>query len=104
MDHLEDILRDASIEDPLLHNGRWYVTRDAALAGMTAVIGANAKPGRTLGSITTPRMNGDNLAIILCSYFDNPDQLDDENGWTADAIAGCDEVLAAIRLHYEPFK
>lgn len=38
MKHLEDILREASIEDPLLHEGRWHVTKDAALAGMTAVI------------------------------------------------------------------
>lgn len=55
-----------------------------------------------LGGIRTPRMNGDNLAILLCSYFDNPDQPDDdETGWTADAIAGCEEVLAAIRAHYD---
>lgn len=36
MEHLEDILTAASIEDPLLHGGRWYVTKDAALAGMTS--------------------------------------------------------------------
>ena len=58
-----------------------------------------------LGGIKTPRMGGDNLAIILCTYFDNPEQPnEDETGWTADATAGCDEVLAAIRLHYEPCK
>lgn len=60
------------------------------------------KAGQRLGGIRTDRMNGDNLAIILCSYFDNPDQqADDETGWTPDGIAGCDEVLAAIRAHYE---
>lgn len=59
----------------------------------------------SLGGITTPRMNGDNLAVLLCSYFDNPDQPnEDETGWTADAMAGCEEVLAAIRLHYETLK
>ena len=35
MKHLEDILHEAAIEEPLLHGGRWYVTKDAALAGMT---------------------------------------------------------------------
>ena len=61
--------------------------------------------GESVGGIRTPRMEGDNLAVILCSYFDNPDQaVDDELGWTPDAVAGCDEVLAAIRLHYETCK
>ncbi len=44
MRHLEDILRDAGFDaDPVLHGGRWYVTKDAALAGMTAVIEDCAK-------------------------------------------------------------
>lgn len=60
------------------------------------------KCGDRLGGITIPRMEGDNLAVTLCSHFDNPDQEEDgETGWTPDAIAGCDEVLAAIRSHYE---
>jgi hypothetical protein len=58
--------------------------------------------GHRLGGISTPRMNGDNLAIVLCTFFDNPDpEINDELGWGPDAIAGCDEVLAAIRKHYE---
>lgn len=58
--------------------------------------------GIRLGGIRTERMDGDNLAILLCGYFDNPDQEnDDETGWTPDAVSGCDEVLAAIRKHYE---
>lgn len=55
-----------------------------------------------LGSISSPKMGGDNLAILLCGYFDNPDQEDGENGWTPDAVAGCDEVLDAIRAHFQP--
>jgi hypothetical protein len=57
--------------------------------------------GKSLGGVSTPRMDGDNLAIILCSHFDNADQAEGENGWTPDAEAGCEEVLAAIRDHYE---
>lgn len=47
--HLEDILNDAGIEEPLLHNGRWYVTKDAALAGMTAMIEECAKTCEEMG-------------------------------------------------------
>lgn len=55
----------------------------------------------SLGGISTPRMEGDNLAILLCSHFDNPEQEEnDETHWTPDAEAGCEEVLAAIRSHY----
>lgn len=56
-----------------------------------------------LGGVSSPKMEGDNLAILLCGYFDNPDQEDDdENGWTLDAVTGCDEVLDAIRAHFQP--
>jgi len=56
-----------------------------------------------LGSVTSPLMEGDNLAILLCGIYDNPDQEnEDDTGWTPDAVAGCDEVLAAIRAHYAP--
>ncbi len=58
---------------------------------------------RTLGAIETPMMNGDNISVMLCSHFDNQDQDEDsETHWTPDAIAGCDEVLAAIKAHYAP--
>ena len=61
------------------------------------------KLGHSLGGIHTPRMIEDNLAILLCSYFaDWSDQEPDgETGWPPDAIERCDEVLAAIRAHYE---
>lgn len=54
-----------------------------------------------LGGVESPMMQGDNLAILLCSHFDNPDQEEgDESGWTPDAIAGMYEVLDAIHVHY----
>jgi hypothetical protein len=58
----------------------------------------------TLGGVTVPNiMHGDNLAITLCTAYDNPDQdADEETGWTPDAIAGQEAVLAAIRDHYDP--
>lgn len=59
---------------------------------------------RTLGGVTVPNlMHGDNLAITLCTAYDNPDQdTDDETGWTPDAISGQEAVLSAIRAHYAP--
>lgn len=36
--HLETILHNAAIEEPFLHNGKWCISMDGALAGMTAVI------------------------------------------------------------------
>ena len=59
---------------------------------------------RTLGGVTVPNlMHGDNLAITLCTAYDNPDQdTDDETGWTPDAISGQKAVLSAIRAHYAP--
>jgi hypothetical protein len=62
--------------------------------------GEIARIDERVGWITTPRMQGDNLSVTLCAHFDNADQEEDENGWTPDAIAGCEEVLAAIRAHY----
>ncbi len=57
----------------------------------------------TLGGVTVPNiMHGDNLAITLCTAYDNPDQDADETGWTPDALAGQEAVLGAIRDHYDP--
>jgi hypothetical protein len=56
-----------------------------------------------LGSVQTPMMEGENLAIVLCGFFENPDQdCEDDTGWTPDGIKGQDEVLDAIRAHYRP--
>lgn len=71
--------------------------REAVLEEARAEI---ERRGKTLGGVNTDRMGGDNLAIVLCGRFDNPDQEDDDNGWSQDATEGCDEVLAAIRKHF----
>lgn len=57
----------------------------------------------SLPGITTAVMGGDNLAIVLCSFFDDGDkETQDENGWSQAARDGYEEVIAAIRSHYEP--
>ena len=61
------------------------------------------RTNQRLGSVQSPMMEGDNLAILLCTYFENPDQdCEDDTGWTPDSIKGQDEVLNAIRAHYQP--
>ncbi len=56
----------------------------------------------TLGGIETPAMGGDNLAITLCSHFDDGEEHDNEHGWSNAAHDGYMEVIEAIRKHYEP--
>ena len=56
----------------------------------------------SLGGIETPAMNGDNLAVTLCSPFDDGGEVDDERGWSTAAVAGHDEAIKAIRDHYKP--
>jgi len=53
-----------------------------------------------LPGVQVPRMSGDNLAILLCTHFENPDQEPDETGWSDDAVAGMYETLDAIHAHY----
>ena len=56
-----------------------------------------------LGGVEVPEhMHGDNLAILLCSFFENDEGELNDNGWTDSAISGQDAVLAAIRAHYDP--
>lgn len=55
----------------------------------------------TLPSISTPKMHGDNLAIILCTAFDDGGDADDDTGWSEAAQAGYEEVIAAIQQHYD---
>lgn len=56
-----------------------------------------------LGFVSVPLMRGDNLAVTLCTEFDNPDQeADGDTGWTPDAIEGCDTTLDAIHALYAP--
>ena len=47
-------------------------------------------------------MGGDNLAITLCSHFDDGEEHDNEHGWSNAAHDGYMEVIEAIRKHYEP--
>ncbi len=54
-------------------------------------------------NVSTPLMGGDNLAVLLCSHFDNPDQeSDDDCGWSPDAIAAYDQIKAAVEAHFAP--
>lgn len=70
---------------------------------MTITAEQAAKLHETLPGVRTAMMDGYCLAVLLCSYFDdgepNPDS---DNGWSEQAEAGYEEVIAAIRAHYDP--
>lgn len=53
-----------------------------------------------LGHVSADCMNGDNLAITLCTHFDDGEGDEDEHGWTEAASAGCDATLEAIHAMY----
>ena len=79
------------------------MTQQYTPAQLEAWAGLNAKAViARLADIETPQMKGDNLAVTLCSYFENPDQDEGEHGWTPDAIKGYDDVMAAIKEHLAP--
>lgn len=81
---------------------RWNTrTPVAAQAELVADIRkAVARAGERIGGVEIEQMNGDNLAVTLCSHFDNPDQEQDDNGWSEDATEGCDATLEAIHARY----
>ncbi len=53
-----------------------------------------------LGHVSVDAMNGDNLAVTLCTHFDDGEGDEDENGWTPAASDGCDSTLKAIHAVY----
>lgn len=53
-----------------------------------------------LPNISTPMMLGDNLAVTLCSYFDDGEDSEDDSGWSKAALDGYDQTIQAIRSHY----
>lgn len=53
-----------------------------------------------VAGIETPLMRGDNLAITLCTHFDDGEPSEDDTGWSPAAIAGYEQVIDAIRDHY----
>ena len=55
----------------------------------------------TLGSVSVDEhMHGDNLAILLCSFYEDAEGEIDDNGWTEVAVTGCERTLEAIHAHY----
>lgn len=64
-----------------------------------------AKAHSSLGGVEAPAMKGDNLAVSLCSFFDEGDDWPegdgpDDCGWSPSAVDGYTQTLDAIRQHY----
>lgn len=72
----------------------------AVAAEREACVDAIATANLRLGGIETTLMHGDNLAVTLCTHFDDCADSDDDTGWSPAAIAGYQEVTAAICEHY----
>lgn len=57
----------------------------------------------SLPGIAREECGGDNLAILLASFFEpgiDSDELDDSGTWKQGAIDACNRVLDAIHAHY----
>lgn len=54
----------------------------------------------TVMGLETPAMEGDNLAVTLCSHFEDCEGETDDNGWHPKAVEGCDQVKSAISQHF----
>lgn len=55
--------------------------------------------------IRTPVMEGDNLAILICSMYENCEQvIDEDTSWTPDATNAYEEIKTAIKEHFERVK
>jgi len=62
---------------------------------------AVSKASERMPGIETPLMGGDNLAVMLCTVFDDGDrETEDDSGWSQAARDGYDETTKAIREHY----
>lgn len=87
---------DAWFNDPLASHEE-VVARASKLAALPQAI---REANERLPGIETPLMRGDNLAVTLCTLFDDGEPPDDDTGWSLAATAGYEEVIGAIRGHY----
>ncbi len=53
-------------------------------------------------NISTPVMCGDNLAIVICSHFDDGEDGDDDCGWSPSAVKAYEQIKAAFEAHFKP--
>lgn len=58
------------------------------------------KACETVMGIETPMMGGDNLAIMICTHFEDIEGETDDNGWHPKAIEGHDQVKLKIEQHF----
>lgn len=58
------------------------------------------KACETVMWIETPAMEGDNLAVTLCSHFEDCEGEADDCGWHPKAVEGYEQVKGAIAQHF----
>lgn len=68
-----------------------------------AIAGLSERLRISLAGVAREETGGDNLAILLASYFEpsiEDEELDDSGTWKQGAIDACNKVLDAIHGHY----
>ena len=100
-----EVVSARSDEDPTPeHTGDYEARILSALEPdqrIALAVEALTKANERLPGIKTPMMGGDNLAVLLCSFFDDGDKdTEDDDVWGQRARDGYEEVIAAIRAHY----
>ncbi len=51
---------------------------------------------RAMMNVSTPAMNGENLAVLLCAFFDDGGPDVDDCGWSQAALDGYNEVKSTL--------
>lgn len=84
------------------HTGPSIVLRpSSSMSIATQVEKALKSANEQLGGITVPACRGDNLAIALCTYFDDgEDPVDGDTTWSESANEGYRQMISAIQEHY----
>lgn len=72
----------------------------APLLSAAEVLAAIDRANEWMPSLTVEACRGDNLAIALCTYFDDGEGVDDETTWSRAATEGYEQMVEAIRQHY----
>jgi hypothetical protein len=72
----------------------------AIMAERERAVKAIDRANTDVPNIEVAAMKGDNLAVTLCSQFDDGGPDVDDYGWSQAAIDGYNQTIEAIREHY----
>jgi hypothetical protein len=82
---------------------QWANMGDPITTPRDDIAGLSERLRISLAGVAREESGGDNLAILLASYFEpsiEDEELDDSGTWKQGALDACDKVLDAIHAHY----